>query len=88
MKYTKYFSFIVKENGQPRMNADSFRTMMNIVFLEGVISGLKKSKQSNKGTDAFYKYDVSIFKEEKRLTEITGNLNPNDFINKMLSTTD
>ena len=67
------------------MNADSFRTMMNIVFLEGVIIGLNKSKQANKGTDAFYKYDVSIFKEEKRLTDITGNIEPSDLLKNMLN---
>jgi hypothetical protein len=85
MQYTKYFSFIVKENGQPQMSSESFRTMMNVIYLEGVINGLNKSKEAHKGTDAYYKYDVSIFREEKRLTDITGNLDPDDLLKRMLS---
>jgi len=84
MRYTKYFSFIVKENGQPQMSADSFRTMMNIVFLEGVISGLNKSKEAHKGTDTYYKYDASIFKEQSRLTDITGNVEPSDLLENLI----
>jgi len=85
MQYTKYFSFIVKENGQPKMSSDSFRTMMNVIYLEGVINGLNRSKEAHKGTNAYYKYDVSIFREEKRLTDITGNLDPDDLLKRMLS---
>lgn len=67
------------------MSSEAFRTMMNIVYLEGVISGLNKSKEASKGTDLYYKYDVTIFKEQRRLTEITGNLEPTKFITKILS---
>ena len=85
MQYTKYFSFIVKENGQPQISSESFRTMMNVIYLEGVINGLNKAKEAHKGTDVYYKYDVSIFREEKRLTDITGNLDPDDLLKRMLS---
>lgn len=67
------------------MSSDSFRTMMNVIYLEGVINGLNKSKEAHKGTNAYYKYDVSIFREEKRLTDITGNLDPDDLLKRMLS---
>ena len=84
MQYTKHFSFIVKENGQPQLSSDQFRRMMNIVYLEGVVNGLRKVKEANKNTDQFYKYDMLIFKEEKRLTELTGNLKPDELINEMI----
>lgn len=87
MQYTKYFSFIVKENGQPQMSSESFRTMMNIVYMEGAISGLKKAKEVNKGTDAFYKYDVAILREQTKLTKITGNIEPNELLKRILSYT-
>ena len=67
------------------MSSDSFRTMMNVIYLEGVINGLNRSKEAHKGTNAYYKYDVSIFREEKRLTDITGNLDPDDLLKRMLS---
>ena len=84
MRYTNYFSIVVKENGQPQLSSEQFRLMMNIIFLEGVIHGLNKSKEANNGTDQFYKYDVIIFKNEKRLTDLTGNVEPNELLLQML----
>ena len=84
MRYTNYFSIVVKENGQPQLSSEQFRLMMNIIFLEGVIHGLNKSKEANNGTDQFYKYDVTIFKNEKRLTDLTGNVKPNELLLQML----
>ena len=88
MQYTKHFSFIVKENGQPQLSSEQFRRVMNIVFLEGVISGLRKVKESNKNTDQFYKYDMLIFREEKRLTELTGNIRSESLLKEMMSLSD
>ena len=67
------------------MSSESFTTMMNVIYLEGVINGLNKSKEAHKGTDAYYKYDVSIFKEQRRLTELTGNIKPSDLLKNMLN---
>ncbi|MBT8385331.1 MAG: hypothetical protein KJO83_06450 [Bacteroidia bacterium] len=75
---------MVKENGQPQLSLEQFRRMMNIIYLEGVIYGLKKSKEANKGTDQFYKYDVIIFKEEQRLSDLTGNIKPKELLVLML----
>ncbi|PTM04519.1 MAG: hypothetical protein DA407_12975 [Bacteroidetes bacterium] len=76
---------MVKENGPPQLSSDNFRTLMNIVYLEGAINGLKKAKEAHKGTDAYYKYDVTIFREQKRLTDVTGNIAPNDLLQRMLN---
>ena len=84
MQYTKYFSFMVKENGQPNFDNYQFRRMMNIIYLEGVINGLNKVKRANKDTDHFYKYDIIIHKEEIKLTEQTGNLKPELLFKEML----
>ncbi len=85
MHYTKHFSFIVKENGQPQLSSEQFRRWMNIIYLEGFINGLKRVKEANKGNDQFYKYDILIFKEEKRLIDLTGNLKPDALLNEMLN---
>ena len=85
MQYTKYFSFLVKENGQPQMSSEAFRKIMNIVYLEGVINGLNKSKEANKGTDLYYRFDLTIFREQKKIAKLTDNSNPIDFITKILS---
>ena len=84
MQYTKHFSFLAKENGQPQLTSVQFRRVMKIIYLEGVIHGLNKVKESHKDTDQFYKYDMIIFREKKRLTDITGNQKPNILFKEMM----
>ena len=45
---------------------------------EGVILGLNKVKNTYKGTELFYRYDTLIFKQNMKLTELTGNLEPKE----------
>ena len=72
---------MVKEQGPPHLNPDQFRRMMNIVYVEGVISGMTKIKVREK-TEVF-KYDMLIFKQNKALTQLTGNLDPRQLIREM-----
>lgn len=58
--------------------------MMNIVSIEGVIHGLKIIKAKFKDTPAYYKFDVDIFKQQKVLTELSGNLHPSDLMKEMI----
>ena len=81
MIYANYFSSVTKDNGQPNLSADQFRRMMNIVYIEGVINGIKRIKK--KETGQFFKYDVLIFKHDSVLTELTGNLRPNALLREM-----
>ena len=84
MQYSQYFGSITKENGQPRLNNEQFRRMMNIVSIEGVIQGLKIIKEKYKNTAAYYKFDVDIFRQQRVLTELSGNLKPNELMNEMI----
>lgn len=81
MRYTNYFSSLVKEQGPPHLNPDQFKRMMNIVFLEGMIAGMEKIKVKEKSQT--FKYDMLIFKQNQVLTELTGNLEPNRLIREM-----
>jgi hypothetical protein len=40
MKYSKYFESVTRDKGQPNLNTEQFRRMMNIVSAEGVVHGL------------------------------------------------
>ena len=84
MKYTKYFGLITKEQGRLNLSTEQFQRMMNIVYLEGVISGLNKAKETYKDTNQYYKYDTIIFKHEVQLTDLTGNLTPDLLIEEMM----
>jgi hypothetical protein len=67
---------MTKKQGRLNLPAMQFQRLMNIVHLEGVLFGLHKAKEANKDTQAYHKYDVLIFNENIRLTELTRNLAP------------
>ena len=57
--------------------------MMNIVFVEGIIVGIQRIKEKEK--TMVFKYDMLIFKHQKVLTDLTGNLQPRELIREMHS---
>ena len=77
MNYTKYFGSITKDKGALNLPTEQFQRLMNTVHLEGIILGLNKAKNPYKGKELFYRYDTLIFKQNMKLTELTGNLEPN-----------
>ena len=83
MKYSSYFSSIISENGQPNLNAEQFKRMMNITFIEGVTQGVSKIKEQYKDSQYYYKFDTIIFKHDLVLTKLTGNLKPKELLREM-----
>ena len=75
---------LTKENGQPNLNTEQFRRMMNIVSIEGIINGMNRIKEKYKDTQYYYKYDLDIFKHQKVLTNQTGNLKAEDLFREMM----
>lgn len=88
MKYTKYFGAVTKEKGQLNLATSQFQRMMNIVYLEGVIAGLIKAKDTYKNTNEFHRYDMLIFKQNSKLTELSGNLTPELLLQEMVRLSD
>jgi hypothetical protein len=83
MKYSKYFGAITRDKGNLNLSTEQFQRLMNIVFVEGAINGLNKAKQTYKDTNQFYRYDTIIFKESRKLSELTGNLEPDKLLREM-----
>ena len=83
MKYSKYFGLITRDKGSLNLSTAQFQRLMNIVFVEGSIDGLNKAKQTYKDTNQFYRYDTIIFKESRKLSELTGNLDPDKLLKEM-----
>lgn len=52
---------------------------MNIVYLEGSIQGLKKIQDP----EMPHRYEMIIFKYQKKLADLTGNLKPHELIREM-----
>jgi len=85
MRYTKYLSQMVSTIGVPNMEEKHFRIIMNIVHLEGDLNRLNKLKVKITEQAQRYKYDRTYMTQSMKLTEITKNLPPQEFFNKMLS---
>ena len=84
MNYTKYFSLLTKEHGTPQLSNYQFRRMMNIVHVEGKLYGINMIKEHFKNTPEFTRFDLMVFKKQKSLIELTGNLKPEDLIREMM----
>ena len=81
MIYSRYFSSVTKDNGQPNLNPEQFRRMMNIVYTEGVINGMSMIKKKDKAE--IFKYDMLIFNQRMSLTDLTSNQKPDDLLKEM-----
>jgi hypothetical protein len=84
MKYTKYFGLITGVQGKLNLSTSQFQLMMNIVHLEGVIAGLTKAKDTYKDTDQYHRYDMIIFKQNQKLTDLFGNVTPEILLEEMV----
>ena len=76
MIYTKYFSGFTKENGQPNLNPEQFRRLMNIIFVEGSIQGMNQIKGD-------FKNEILLFKQDAVLTDFTGSIPPQELVREM-----
>ncbi len=77
---TKFLSGFTKENGQPDLSHDQFRRMMNIIFVEGMLQGMNQIKTREKGA---FKHDITLFSQDTVLTNLTGNLKPQELVREM-----
>lgn len=85
MKYTNYLSQMLSVQGAPNMNTEQFKTIMNVVHLEGQLKALmKQRKHAEKGSEP-HRYDLDFFNIEKTLHGITNDAPSDIFIRKVLS---
>ena len=79
MIYTRYFAGVLQESGTLHISCDQWRRVMNIVYLEGSIQSLMHVKDE----EMPYRFDSVIFKYQRQLADLTGNLKPGDLIREM-----
>jgi len=80
MKYTSYFSSVIKAQGQPHLSDYQFRRMMNIVYLESYISALDFLQKK----EGHRRYEMLKFKKHKKLVFNTTNMEPKELMEEML----
>jgi hypothetical protein len=55
MKYTKYFSDVLRNQGVPNLNVEQYARLMNIVSLEGRLQELLDIKATIPNREEYYK---------------------------------
>lgn len=84
MNYSKHFGTILKHQGVPNMSPSAFAKMMNIVYLEGKLEGLKKASVKMQKSQEPKMFEIDVFKVGNQLTELTGNLEPKELLENII----
>ena len=82
--YAKYFGEIVKNNGQPRLSDSEYRRLMNVIYLNGRLQGMQYLRTKLRLKSSSDPFDMDVYIVSKKLTELTGNLEPAELLKEML----
>ena len=83
MKYTKYFSGVLRNHGVPNLNVEQYARLMNIVSLEGRLQELLDIKETL-NREEYYKYDVRINRISNKIKELTLDVLPKELMKNMI----
>jgi len=84
MKYTKYFSGVLRNQGVPNLNVEQYARLMNIVSLEGRLQELLDIKATIPNREEYYKYDVRINRITNKIKELTLDVLPQELMQNMI----
>jgi len=84
MKYTKYFSGVLRNQGVPNLNVEQYARLMNIVSLEGRLQELLDIKETITNREEYYKYDVRINRITNKIKEVTLDVLPKELMQNMI----
>ena len=84
MKYTKYFSGVLRNQGVPNLNVEQYTRLMNIVSLEGRLQELLDIKETIQNREEYYKYDVRINRITNKIKELTLDVLPKELMQNMI----
>jgi hypothetical protein len=84
MKYTKYFSGVLRNQGVPNLNVEQYARLIYIVSLEGRLQELLDIKETIQNREEYYKYDIRVKRLSAKLRELTLSEKPNEVMRSML----
>lgn len=85
MKFTKYFSGVIKNQGIPHIEVNEYQKAFNIVSLESRLDELYQLRDKERNNDRKYSYNIRIYDLEKKLNRLTMENTPNNVLKYMLS---
>ena len=84
MKYTKYFSGVLRNQGVPNLSVEQYARLINIVCLEGRLHELLDIKETIQSREEYYKYDVRINRITNKIKELTLDVLPQELMQNMI----
>jgi hypothetical protein len=83
MMYSNYFKGIINEGNALSLSPKCVTTLMNIIHLEGKLAGMNALKDK---FDQFH-FNTEIFRVERKLSELTGNIPPRQLLERFYKLT-
>lgn len=84
MRFTKYFSCIIRNQGVPNLNVEQYARLMNIVSLEGRLQELLNIKATIQNREEYYKYDIRINRITNKIKELSLDALPKELMQNMI----
>ncbi|WP_026754753.1 hypothetical protein [Sediminibacter sp. Hel_I_10] len=85
MKFTRYFSATIKNNGIPQINTNEYSKLFNIITLESRIDELYRLKDKETNNGRKYKLKIRIFELKETLHWLTMENSPKNIMKYMLN---
>ena len=85
MKFTRYFSGVIREKGIPQINVQEYQRLFNIITLEIRLDELTQLKDNERSHDRKYMLDIRIFNLKQQLNRLTMENTPQNVLKYMLS---
>lgn len=84
MKFTRYFSGIIKNNGIPHIDTNAYQKLFNIVSLENRLDELWQLKEKETSRDRKYRFELRIKDLEDKLNRLTMENTPENILKYMV----
>ncbi|SDB33305.1 hypothetical protein SAMN03097699_0755 [Flavobacteriaceae bacterium MAR_2010_188] len=81
MKFTRYYSILIKSQGLPHLNVAQHCRLMNIISLESALNQLEEIKKTSGDP---HKFEFEMYRLRQKLQALTGNKFPVEVIKEMV----
>ena len=84
MRFTRYYSRLIKAQGLPHLDVNQHCRLMNIISLEGRLMALESLKKDLTNTAEHHKFDVRIHKVNLQIKALTEDKFPKDVMSDLI----
>lgn len=81
MFFTKFFAGYVNSYGSPNLEPDQFKTLMNLIHLEGQLAGIDRVIEKFKHLDGEHRYQFLKTSIQTKIDEVSNGMSPTELLN-------